>query len=177
MMLTSTTVLVLTGVALFLYDGSSFRQSLAHALTVRAQMLASNSTAALAFENQEDARQLLAGLKADPSTVMAVLYDKRGQLFARYPGDLPLAQVPGAPTGRGARFEPTAVVVVQPVEEEGRMLGTLYLESDLRAMASRQRVFALVVLLAAAGSIAVAFALSTWLQRGIAAPEIGRAHV
>jgi light-regulated signal transduction histidine kinase (bacteriophytochrome) len=34
----------------------------------------------------------------------------------------------------------------------------------------RRRIFALVVLLAVAGSIAVAFAISSWLQRGIAGP-------
>src|SRR5262249_53710153 len=65
---------------------------------------------------------------------------------------------------------PASLVVTEPVREGGRILGTLYLESDLRSLAERQRVFAFVVLLAAAGSVLVAFGLSTWLQRGIAGP-------
>ena len=170
MMLTSTTVLVLTGVALVLYDVASFRQSLARSLVTRADILAANSTAALAFENRDDATQVLAALKSDPSTVLAVLYDQQGRRFATYPAEALTSAPATAPGGRGSWFEPSAVVVHQPVLEAGRVLGTLYLRSDLRALTGRLRVFALVVLLAIAGSVGVAFALSTWLQRGIAQP-------
>ena len=170
MMLTSTTVLVLTGAALVLYDIASFRQSLARSLVTRAEILAANSTAALAFDNRDDAIQVLAALKSDPSMVVAVLYDRQGRPFATYPAAAPPAAPSHAPRGRGAWFERSAVVVHEPVVEEGRVLGTLYLESDLRALAGRLRIFTLVVLLAVVGSIGVAFGLSTWLQRGIAQP-------
>jgi signal transduction histidine kinase len=171
MMLTSTTVLVLTGVALVLYDIASFRQFLGRSLTTRAEILAANSTAALAFDNRDDARQVLAALKSDPSTVMAALYDQQGRLFATYPVEMPQLAPPTVPRGRrGVWFEPSAVVVHQPVVEEGRLLGTLYLKSDLRVLTGRLRIFTLVVLLAVLGSIGVAFALSSWLQRGIAQP-------
>ena len=170
MMLTSTTVVVLTGAALIIYDTISFRQSLTRRLTTQAEILAANSTAALAFENPDDARQLLDGLSSDPNMVMAALYDQHGQLFALYPSDAPLSVAPAAPGEAGHRFERAAVVIVQPVKEEGRMLGTLYLKSNLRVLTGRRRIFALVVLLAVVGSMAVAFALSTWLQRGITGP-------
>ncbi|HKQ57010.1 MAG TPA: ATP-binding protein [Candidatus Eisenbacteria bacterium] len=170
MMLTSTTVLVLTGAALVLYDLASFRQSLARSLATRAEILAANSTAALAFDNRDDATQVLAALRSDPSTVMAVLYDHEGRPFAAYPADVSLASVPAAPSGKGHWFEPSSVVVSRPVVEEGQTLGTLYLKSDLRALAGRVRIFTLVVVVAVLGSIAVAFALASWLQRGIALP-------
>jgi signal transduction histidine kinase len=175
MMLTSTTVLVLTGAALILYDVASFRQSLARSLTTRAQILAANSTAALAFDNRDDATQILAALKSDPSVVGAALYDQQGGLFATYSPEGSSAALLNAPRRHGSWFEPGAVVVHQPVVEDGRALGTLYLKSDLRALTSRLRVFALVALLAVLGSIGVAFALSTWLQRGIAGPVRGLA--
>jgi len=170
MMLTSTTVLVLTGAALIIYDVASSRQSLTRSLATRAEILAANSTAALAFDNRDDATQTLAALKSDPSTVVAALYDMHGELFAIYPADAPPASFPTAPSRRGSWFEHSTVVAHQPVVEEGRALGTLYLKSDLRVLAGRLRIFTLVVLLAVAGSIGVAFALSTWLQRGIAGP-------
>lgn len=173
MMLTSTTVLLITGVALILYDGISFRQSLARGLTTRAQILASNLTAALAFDNPDDSRQLLSGLKSDPSTELAAVYDRRGQLFSSYSGRSSLAPAPAALANSGstgARFEGSAVVITVPVIQDGRPLGTLVLKSDLEALIKRQRVFMLVVLLAILGSIGVAYALSIWLQRGIATP-------
>ena len=170
MMLTSTTVLVLTGAALVFYDTVSFRQSLARSLATRAEILAANSTAALAFANRDDAVQVLAALKSDPSTVLAALYDGQGRRFATYPADLAAAALPTAPSRHGSWFERSVIVVHQPVVEEGRRLGTLYLESDLRALTGRLRIFTLVVVLAVLGSIGVAFALSSWLQRGIAQP-------
>ncbi len=176
MMLTSTTVLLLTGGALLVHDTISFRNSLARSLMTRSEILAGNLTAALAFENHDDATEILAGLKSDPSTVRAALYDKQGRLFAIYPADADPSSVPSAPHGPGHRIERSAVVILQPVIEEGRLLGTLYLESDLRALAERQRIFALAVLLAVVGSIGVAFALSTWLQRGITGPVRGLAE-
>jgi signal transduction histidine kinase len=170
MMLTSTTVLVLTGAALILYDVASFRQSLARSLGTRAEILAANSTAALAFENREDATQVLSALKSDPSMVMAALYDDRGRLFAAYPADAPVPELPEVPGRKRFSFERSAVLVQQPVVESGRRLGTLYLKSDLRALSGRLRIFTLVVALAIIGSIGVAFGLSTWLQQGIARP-------
>ena len=170
MMLTSTTVLLLTGAALILYDVASFRQSLARSLTTRAAILAANSTAALAFENHDDATQVLAALKSDPSTVLAVLFDQGGRRFASYPADASPSTLPTAPSRMGSWFARSGVVVHAPVVEDGHVLGSLYLESDTRALTGRLRIFTLVVALAVLGSIGVAFALSTWFQRGIAQP-------
>jgi len=170
MMLTSTTVLMLTGAALILYDLASLRQSLARGLATRAEILAANSTAALAFDNRDDATHVLAALRSDPSAVAAVIYDRQGRAFATYPANGSSSLLSTAPSRRGSWFERSVIVVHQAVVEDGRVLGTLYLESDLRALTSRLRVFTLVVLLAVLGSIGVAFALATWLQRGIAQP-------
>jgi len=177
MMLTSTTVLLLAGAVFVAHDVVSFRRLLVQALVTRANILAANSTAALAFRNPEDASQVLAALKADPRMVAAALYDQDGRLFAAYPADIPPGGVPPASGPIGHRFEKSALVVSQPVAEEGRSLGTLYLKSDLRELDDRLRVDAIVVLLAVLGSIVVAFAFSTWLQRRIAQPILTLAEV
>ena len=177
MMLTSTTVLLLAGAVFVAHDVVSFRRLLVQALVTRANILAANSTAALAFRNPEDASQVLAALKADPRMVAAALYDQDGRLFAAYPADIPPGGVSPASGPIGHRFEKSALVVSQPVAEEGRSLGTLYLKSDLRELDDRLRVDAIVVLLAVLGSIVVAFAFSTWLQRRIAQPILTLAEV
>ncbi len=170
MMLTSTTVLLLTGVALIVYNMMSYRLDLVHRLETRAEILAANATASLAFQNPEDAAQLLVTLKGDPSMVAAALYDRQGRLFATYPKGMSLPAGPAGPSAPAHRMERSAVVVTQPVIEGNRWLGTLYLKSSLRSLDARLRVHALAVLLAIAGSLAVAFGLSTWLQRGITEP-------
>ena len=142
MMLTSTTVLLLVGAVFIAHDVVSFRRLLVQALVTRANILAANSTAALAFRNPEDAGQILAALKTDPRMIAAALYDKEGRLFATYPASIPPGVVPPASGPIGHRFEKSDLVVSQPVAEEGQSLGTLYLKSDLQELDDRVRVAA-----------------------------------
>ena len=177
MMLTSTTVLLLVGAVFVAHDVVSFRRFIVQTLVTRADILAANSTAALAFRNPEDASQVLDALKTDPRMIAAALYDQQGLLFATYPLSVSPGVVPSASGPIGHRFEKSDLVVSRPVVEDGRRLGTLYLKSDLQELDNRLRVGAVVVLLAVFGSIAVAFALSTWLQRRIAQPILALAGV
>src|SRR5881396_1623923 len=85
LMVTSGVVLLLTCAVFITYQVVSFRWQMVRTLTLRANMLAANSTAALAFENEEDATELLSALRMDPHMVSACLYDKDGRIFARYP--------------------------------------------------------------------------------------------
>ena len=127
MMLTSVTVLVLAGAALVVFDIVSFRRALVRTLLTRAQILAANSSAALAFQNPDDADQVLGALKSDPSIMAAALYDRRGQMLAAYPN--PAAAPPQlllGPAG-GHAFETSSLMVHEPVVEGGRWLGTLYI--------------------------------------------------
>ncbi len=169
-MLTSTTAVVLTGAVLVAREASSLRQLVERELTTRAGILAANSTAALAFRNQEDAAQILAALRTDPSVVAAALYDEDGELFATYPKDAAASIVPRKFGGATHRIEEAHLLVRQPVLEGTRPLGSLYLKADLRELDERVRTHAIVVLCAVLGSVGVAFALSTWLQRKIARP-------
>ena len=49
-----------------------------------AEVVASNTTAAISFENRRDAQQTLEALQAEPQIMAAWVYDKNGRLFARY---------------------------------------------------------------------------------------------
>jgi len=77
----------------------------------------------------------------------------------------------------GHHFTRSHLVVFQPVQENGRRLGTLYLSSGLDVLDQRLRVEAMVLLLAVLGSAVVALALSTWLQRRIAHPLLALTSV
>ena len=177
MMLTSTTVLLLAGAVFVTHDVVSFRRLLVQALITRANILAANSTAALAFRNPEDAIQVLDALKTDPRMIAAALYDEQGRLFATYPATIRAGAVPRTSSTLGHRFEQSDLIVSLPVVQDGHRIGTLNLESDLRELDERIRVDATVILLAVLGSAAVAFVLSTWLQRGIAQPILALALV
>jgi signal transduction histidine kinase len=167
---TSIAVLVLTCAVFVTYEYVTFRKTVVGGLIVRAEIIAANSTAALAFQDEADAREVLSALGKDPHMVAACLYDKDGRVFATYPADASTDLFPTAPEKQGYRFSNTEVVAFQPVVHDDRRLGTVYLKSDLSAMTERFRLYAILVLAVVAGSIIVAFALSTWLQKRIAKP-------
>src|SRR5436309_1174978 len=83
-LLTSVAVLLLTCSAFFVYELLTFRQTTVRQLSTLAEVIATNSTAALAFQNQNDAQEILAAVKADRHIVAASLYDDEGNLFANY---------------------------------------------------------------------------------------------
>src|SRR5256884_2719337 len=141
LVLSSGLVLLLTSAALVGYQYWSFRQAMRSTLAVRGSILATNSTASLAFANDADARELLSALRADPHIVAAALYDRNGRLFATYPGDLPGGALPAAPGPDGYRFQRGNLIGFQPVAEAGgQRLGTLYLASDLAAVDATLRL-------------------------------------
>ncbi|MFI5223308.1 MAG: CHASE sensor domain-containing protein, partial [Nitrospirales bacterium] len=80
-LLTSGAVLAVTCAAFCAYEFLTFRQATIRELSTLGKIIAANSTAALAFHNQDDADELLATLRAERHVVAACLYDKEGKLF------------------------------------------------------------------------------------------------
>src|ERR1700722_16114496 len=80
--LSSGAVLAVTTLAFCTYEFLTFRQSSIQQLQILSRAIASNSTAALAFDNVEDASGVLAAFKADPHIVAAALYNAEGKIFA-----------------------------------------------------------------------------------------------
>src|SRR5436305_12491891 len=71
-LLTSGVVLLLTCAAFFAYEFLTFRQATVRELSTLGEIIAANSTAALAFDNQADAKESLSALKAQRHIVSSV---------------------------------------------------------------------------------------------------------
>lgn len=176
-LVTSGAVLTLTCGTFLVYELVTFRQSMAQSLSILARAIAANSTAALAFQNADDATQVLSAVAADQHVAAAALYDGEGALFASYAN--PAAGgllIPRQPDADGYRFERASLVLYQPVVLENRRLGTLYLQSDLGAMYQRFTLYGGMVVGVIAASGVVAFVLATRLQRHITLPVLALAR-
>jgi signal transduction histidine kinase/ActR/RegA family two-component response regulator/HAMP domain-containing protein len=176
-LLTCSIVLLLACLVLFAYQHFAFRQAAVRNLTTLGQVIASNSTAALAFVNTDDAQVTLAALRAEPQVVAAALYDMQGQLFAKYPDTLSASELPASLDADGYRFVGSQLVAFQPViERSDKRLGTLYLQSNTQSIAAASRFYALVVALVIAGSLLIGYAISTRLQREVSQPILALAE-
>jgi signal transduction histidine kinase/CheY-like chemotaxis protein len=170
-LLISGLVLLLTSAAFIGYQHLSLRRTTRTSLSTLGRIIASNSTASLAFANETDAREILSALRAEPHIVAAALYDRRGRLFASYPADIPSAALPAAPTSDGYRFQHGHLHGFQPVAEAGNQrLGTLYLDSDLKAVYTTLRLSGMIAAGVMAVSLLIAYLLSMALQGMISQP-------
>ena len=174
-MLSSAAVLAVTTTAFCAYEFVTFRQSSVQQLQTLSQAIASNSTAALAFDNHDDAVAVLTAFRADPHIVAAALYDLDGRMFASYRPGTAARDFPQRPGVWGYRFGRSALTGFAPVAEGSRRLGTLYVESDLGAMYARIRLYALIVLLVIGISLPLGYAISRRLQHQLLRPILALA--
>lgn len=174
---TSGAVLLLTCVAFIGSEYVTYPQGALQRLSTLGDIIATQSTAAVGFDNQGDATEILGALKAEKDIVAACLYDRQGRLFARYPANAPDSYFPAASRGEGyhvaAGFLEGYTPVVQAKGSE--RLGMLYLKSDLRALYAQLRLYVSIAVVVLAISLSVAYLLARVVQHQISRPILALA--
>jgi signal transduction histidine kinase/ActR/RegA family two-component response regulator len=139
----TTTVAMLISCAAFLaFDVYNFRRSKVHDLGALAEIVAANSTAAMAFGEVGTAHEVLQPVRVNPGVIAAALYQGDGKLFATYVRDPGSRETIFPPPERsGSRFDNGRLVVFRDVLLEGRPIGTVYIASDLRELTDLLRLY------------------------------------
>jgi signal transduction histidine kinase len=175
-LITCGATLVLTSVAYFGYEYLNFRKTYLKQLSNTGKIIASNSTAALAFDNPDDANEILSSLKVDPDIVGACLYDNTGKIFAKYPLNAPENIFPIETGVEGYGQKSTSYFEgFQPVVQGSKKLGTLYLRTDMKAMSNLFTYYGIIAIMVLGFSFLFAFFLSRKLQYSISEPILSLA--
>jgi signal transduction histidine kinase/CheY-like chemotaxis protein len=168
---TTCAALLLTSTAYIGYDFYTFRQSQIRDLSTLAQIVGSNSTAALTFNDANGAKEVLAALAAKQHIVSARIFDRSGGVFVTYTReDASGIPEPPAALPNGHYIQQGQLVLFRRIILDGNQIGTIALQMDL--LESRYRMFryleylTLVVLLA----MFAAYLLGSLLQRSISGP-------
>lgn len=175
LVLASGLVLLVTCVAFLGYEVVSIRAGMVRSLNARAEIIAANSTAALAFADAADAADVLASLRADPRTVAACLYDNADRILAQYPPDFSPGDFPAEPPSPGHWFEAGHLVVSVPVRQGDRTLGTVYLKTNLSVLTERIRGFMGITVIILIGALVFAYLIAQLLQKQISTPILSLA--
>jgi signal transduction histidine kinase len=155
------TALVVSTVALLIYEVNNYRAFLRSDLQTQADILARTIAPALAFDNAEDAGAALALLDRRPSFEAAAIYDSDGAILATYSREDRSRDWPEARRVDEIRVEDASLVLFHPMIESGNRLGTIYLRARYD-IGARARAYLLIlvsvmgVALIAAGLISVA---------------------
>ncbi|MBN1931850.1 MAG: HAMP domain-containing protein [Desulfobacterales bacterium] len=172
-MLTSIIVLFLACASFVINDLLTFRQTMVENLTTLAEVIGSNSTAALTFNDQKAAEETLEALKADPNVIAAQIYTRAGQLFAKYhigrenseilmPSPLDNKNIKASDGVRnGYYYEKGYLNLFKDIVFDGESIGVVYLRSNLNELYSRLCLYVSVSATVMLASICVAYILSS----------------
>ncbi len=168
--------LVVTGIALVIYDLRGYREAGINDLVTQADILGRASAPALAFEDPKAANENLQLLKAKPRISAAAIYSAKGKLFASYTRRSLDLDLPRLPESEGSRIDGQDFVLFKRIVENNEILGTVYLRAEhglLGRLANYLGIFGAVTAI----SLLVAWLISGWLQAVVTRPILDTAAV
>jgi len=180
LLVTSGAVLGLTCAAFIAYQYQGYRAAARHTVETLGEVIASNSTAAVAFDNASDETDVLAALHAEGRVTLAAVYDSSGALFAHYPANAPATAFPPHPASDGLRFDAATLIYYLPIRQGGNdRLGTLYLRWNLASLHREIDLYTLIAAGMMLFAMLIAYVLGRSLQQQISRPiqTLGRAAV
>jgi two-component system sensor histidine kinase/response regulator len=170
-MLTSGIGVLLGCLGFLAYDMHVAREHKEEDLHSAADLIGTNSTAALAFDDATSGSELLGALSTRSQIRLGILYRSDGSFFASYMrADVNgMLRAPDRPPG-GMVWSKNRLAYTSPVRLESRELGWLYLESDITDLQERLWRFEQLTAFIPMGSLLLVYLLTAALQRGIARP-------
>jgi signal transduction histidine kinase/ActR/RegA family two-component response regulator len=174
LMAVSTTLAALVAAccAMLLVDLRAFQRYWTDDLMTQADIMARVTAPALAFNDDETARQNLAVLKVRPQIRAAAIYTSNGSRFADYvaPGASGGAlRLPDRPQASGYRAEGSDLVVFRNIVENGELVGTVYLRSRY-GLFERLLGYGAILVAVMLGALAIAWLVAARLQEAITRP-------
>jgi two-component system, sensor histidine kinase and response regulator len=181
--LTSATSLVIAAIVLVAYDRASSRERLLFDTVSLAEVVGSNSTAALTFGDARTATETLRLVSVKPHIISAAILFADGHELARYqrPGERSSPPLTDTTTVRTHApwhaFTGSTLQVTRPIQLNREVIGTVFVSSDLDEVQTRAMAFVRILALVLLGASAVAWALASRLQRVISVPLVRLAGV
>jgi signal transduction histidine kinase/ActR/RegA family two-component response regulator len=166
--------------AMIAYDLRLFQGKSVAELETQAELLGRTTAAALEFDDPKVAQENLQLLRFRPEIQAAAIYDARGKIFAKYSSNAGHDHFPKLPEASGARTEGRNLILFQRFEDEGQVLGTVYLRADYELYSRIQDyagIAAIVALLAMLSAVLTSARMQNVVTRPILAIAAIARHV
>lgn len=171
---TTSAALIATAIVFVMYSWFSTRQSISDNLTAVTDVFARNTTAALSFNDEAAATEILATLHAKQEVSLACIYqlsaDNEKQLFSSYQREKNLRSCPTNSPKLQQKFGSKKLKIMRPIVLGGDIIGHIYIERELHDLGRSTNLVILVVSFVVFVSVIFAIFISSLMQRLIAAP-------
>ena len=178
LMAVSTTFVALlsASIAMLLYDLRTFQQYWVDDLMTQADIIASVTAPALAFNDAKTAQQNLAVLRVRPQILAGAIYTAAGERFASYAQGGSEATYPERAGRPGYNIEHGELTVYHNIVDNGEVLGSVFLRARyglFERMLSYAGILGVVLL----GSLLIAALVASRLQKSITDPLLAVTNV
>ncbi len=181
-------ILLISGIALIIaslayvaIEVFSYRKSLVEHISILADVIGTNSTAALAFDDPKTAQKLLSSLQTEAAISGASIFQMDGDIFASYFASSKKQQIiemedrdwlRAALLAKQAmhRFDDNDLDLFQPILLENEIIGYLHIESSLEPLYERVINYLQIVALLLVSLLLGVYLLSYLLHRRISNP-------
>jgi signal transduction histidine kinase/DNA-binding response OmpR family regulator len=164
--------LALASLAFLGYDYYTFRADKTKDVQTLAEMIGSNSTGALEFQDTGSAKEILKALSFEGHVTKACIYDRQGNLFAKYLAPDTQSQFPAVPPKGSVSYfpDPHTLIVFRSIVLDGEQIGTVYILFDLVELRQRRDRCMQLMVVVAFTALLLALLLSSHLQKSITLP-------
>lgn len=172
-------VALISGLAIVLSMGAMatldyvwHRTAAVHSIASHADVIASNSAAAVVFNDQDAAAETLKALRAIPGITAANIYDQAGHVFATYKDPSALPKTMTDTQHLGHAFHGYFLDLSRGIDLDGERVGIITLRYDMRLVHDRVLRDVLVSIACSLTAILVAFLLAVKLQKTLTRPVV-----
>ena len=163
------TVLLVLALVMAVVNEREYKRQQARELEIQAQIVAASVAPALLFYNSANAQEYLNALQANPSITAAAVYDTGGRRIAAFHRNHRQAP-PETFTAGPSRFEGRSIISSTAVEQEGAVLGSVYLQTEVESPLQRLARYLAV-------GIIIVLAALVIIVLGFAQGALGRANI
>lgn len=174
--LASVTALLCASAAFFTYDWTYARNNMLDRMNTQAHIIGYNSITPLVSNDPQSAQRILTALRADRHIVYGAVYTPSGRFFAGYwrPPNHSGASLPlPLPSQIRNRWPfDNEYAVVEPIVLDNKLVGTVYLRSDLAGLIARLESYFVILGIMFVVSLSAALIVSRTAREAISTPII-----
>ncbi|MEZ0237211.1 MAG: methyl-accepting chemotaxis protein [Methylophilaceae bacterium] len=168
--LASAIALLLAGTIIVAYDSVAYRTQQKQDIAVRANIVASNVSAALVFGDPKAAQEYLQALRSNPDVRAAAVYDDKGKLFTQYLSAETSVPPPPLAQPQGTLFDGSELTTFWPIMEKSHQVGMVYMRVQTEPLVNRIVRYGSIILLVMLSSLAITLPVSRRLHAVIVEP-------
>ncbi|MBN1782317.1 hypothetical protein JW948_14380 [bacterium] len=178
-MLSSSVALLIACTALIVFDQINYREVVERKMDTLAEIIGNHSTAALIFDNEDDARETLSILlKAEKYILFAAIYDKNDKIFAKYKIDgADIQSLPPMPKENGGYFRKNHFVIYRDIMLDQEKIGKVYIQSSLGEIKARLKLNIVSAVFVLFMAVLASFLMTARFQRVVSEPVLHLAKV